>query len=58
MGRPAFKRMSKSERQAFAIEKKLEEERSDNQDYYKTKRLASKFEETVARQRRDAGLDP
>jgi hypothetical protein len=52
-----FKRMSRSGRQAYAIKKQAEEERENNANYYKTKRLASKFEDTVRRQRREAGLE-
>jgi len=57
MGGLAYKRMNRSERQAYAIAKQAEEERETNQDYYKTKRLASKYEETVRKQRIAAGLE-
>ena len=57
MGTPGFQKFNKAQRNEFAAQKRIEEERSINQDYYKVKRLASKFEETIRRQRIAAGLE-
>lgn len=56
LDRPIFKRFSREQKMAFAKQKSEEELSSTLGDSQKVKTLASKFEETIRRQRIAAGL--
>ena len=57
MGKVAFGRMSKKNRQEYAVKKMFEEERKLSGDYYALQRVSKKFRDTVRKQRKAAGLN-
>jgi hypothetical protein len=57
MGSYAWSRPNREQRKEWAIKKQQEEEKQLNEDYYKVKRVALKYEQTVRAQRKAAGLE-
>jgi hypothetical protein len=52
MGKQAYQRMNKHQRREFGQQKRMEEERRQNGDHYKTQRESKKFQDKI-----DQGLN-